>query len=142
MPALGSVRSGTSTGHQALRYALAGGTVTVTNLGLGLALAEPLPIQLAIPIAYVLSACLHFVLQRHFVFHGTDFVLPMHHQALMYVPIGVTQYAFTAVCTAVVPSWLDVEERAVFVVAALTAAAATFVFLRLRVFHGSTRELP
>jgi putative flippase GtrA len=125
--------------HQAGRFVLSGGTVAVVYLGLGLVLSGPLgvPIQVAIPLSYVLSVALNYTLQRWFVFaHSSSFALSPHAQLLRYVQVGAVQYAFTALATGFLPGLLGVSEQVVYVVAALVAAVITFVLLRFVVFHG------
>lgn len=121
----------------ALRYVVAGGTVTLVYVGITLILAGPagVEIQIAIPIAYALSICLHFSLQRWFVFSDVEHALPLGAQLRRYLPAAAAQYAFTAITTAVLPSALGVPERLVYVAAALTSSGGTFLFLRARVFH-------
>lgn len=128
--------------HQTARFVIAGSTVAATYLGLTLLLSGPggVAIQIAIPIAYVTSVCLHFALQRWFVFAREAFALPMRQQVLRYIPMGGAQYAFTATMTAVLPGVLDLPEQAVYVAAALVASAATFLFLRGSVFHAVAQE--
>jgi putative flippase GtrA len=126
--------------HQAARFVISGGTVAVVYLGLGLLLSGPvgMPIQIAIPISYVLSVLLNYTLQRHFVFaHSTSFALSPGAQFVRYVQVGVVQYAFTALTTAVLPGPLGVSEQLVYVVSALIAAVLTFILLRFVVFHGA-----
>ena len=62
------------------------------------------PIEVAIPIAYVLAVTLHFNLQRHFVFrHVDEFALSTRQQIGRYVVIGAIQYPITALATALLP---------------------------------------
>ena len=121
-----------------LRFGFSGALTAATYLGGTLLLSGPLgvPLQLAIICAYALSLSLHFTLQRYVVFGGHDqFALAMHHQAGRYLGVAGIQYAFTATITATLPAWLNVNERLVYVVAALFAAVLTYVVLRTRVFH-------
>jgi putative flippase GtrA len=121
-----------------MRFVLSGSTVAVVYLGLGLLLSGPmgLPIQVAIPVAYVLSVLLNYTLQRYFVFADRErFALEARSQFIRYVQIGAVQYGFTALATAVLPDWLGLSEQVVFVAVALIAAAITFVLLRFVVFH-------
>src|SRR5689334_11729391 len=86
--------------QQGIRYALAGGTVAITYIGLTLLFSGPvgLPIQVAIPIGYVLAVSLHFLLQRRFVFADREqFALSGGAQVRRYVVIGAVQYAVTAI---------------------------------------------
>jgi putative flippase GtrA len=126
--------------HQALRFVLSGATVAVVYLGLGLLLSGPLgvPIQIAIPVSYVVSVLFNYSMQRWFVFaHSDAFALSRQAQFVRYVQIGAAQYVLTALATAVLPGVLGLGEQVVYVATALIAAAVTFVVLRLVVFHGS-----
>jgi putative flippase GtrA len=129
--------------HQALRFVVSGGTVAVVYLGLGLLLSGPfgVPIQLAIPVSYVISVLFNYSMQRWFVFaHSDAFALSPQAQFLRYVQIGAAQYALTAAATAVLPGALGVDEQVVYVATALIAAVITFVVLRLVVFHGDAAQ--
>lgn len=137
--ALHRLRQSSAPHHQVARFVLSGGTVSVVYLGLGLLLSGPvgLSIQIAIPIAYVLSVLLNYTLQRWFVFaHSERFALSRRTQFLRYVQVGAVQYGLTALATAVLPDLIGVSEKIVFVVVAMAAAAITFVLLRFVVFHG------
>jgi putative flippase GtrA len=123
---------------QLVRYAIAGATVAVVYIGLTLLLSGPvgMPIQAAIPIAYVTAITVHFTLQRWFVFHDAGvFALAMHHQVGRYLAIGLVQYSTTAAATAVLPGVLGLPERVVYVCAVGVISAASFVLLRTSVFH-------
>jgi putative flippase GtrA len=137
---LNGLRRSAAPHHQVARFVLSGATVAVVYLGLGLLLSGPvgMPIQLAIPISYVLSVLLNYTLQRHFVFaHSQAFALAPQSQFIRYVQIGAVQYAITALATAVLPGALGLSEQVVYVAVALIAAAITFVLLRFVVFHAS-----
>jgi putative flippase GtrA len=131
------LRPRTLTG-QPLRYAIAGAATALTYFALTLLLSGPLgvPIEVAIPCAYVPALLLHFTLQRHFVFRSHDgFALATHHQAGRYLTIGAAQVATTALITAFVPDLLGVDERIVYVLSTLAVAGLAFLMLRLHVFH-------
>jgi putative flippase GtrA len=124
----------------ALRYLAAGGLNTLIYIGLTLLFSGPvgLPIQVAIPISFVIALCTHFVLQRIVVFgHVEDFALRGTQQARRYVAIGLVQYVVTAACTAFIPAVTGWPEQPVYVAVALGVAAATFLLLRQQVFHPS-----
>lgn len=126
--------------HQVIRFVLSGGTVALVYLGLGLLLSGPLgvPIQIAIPVSYVVSVLFNYSMQRWFVFaHSDDFALSRGAQFVRYVQIGAIQYAITAAATAVLPGVLGIDEQIVYVATALIAAAITFVVLRFVVFHAA-----
>ena len=134
------LRTSSAGHHQALRFVLSGGTVAVVYLGLGLLLSGPfgVPIQIAIPVSYVVSVLFNYSMQRWFVFaHSDAFALTPQAQFVRYVQIGAAQYVLTALATAVLPDVLGLDEQVVYVATALIAAAITFVVLRLVVFHGS-----
>jgi putative flippase GtrA len=136
---LDALRRSAAPHHQVARFVLSGGTVAVVYLGLGLLLSGPagVPIQVAIPVSYVLSVLLNYTLQRYFVFaHSESFALAPQSQFIRYVQIGAVQYAITAGATAVLPGVLGLSEQVVYVAVALIAAAITFVLLRLIVLHG------
>jgi putative flippase GtrA len=135
---LNGLRRSSAPHHQAMRFVLSGSTVAAVYLGLGLLFSGPvgMPIQIAIPVAYVLSVLLNYTLQRTFVFADRErFALEGRRQFVRYVGIGTVQYALTALATALLPDALGVSEQVVFVAVALIAAAVTFVLLRFVVFH-------
>lgn len=122
----------------AVRYGVAGATVAGVYLSIPLVLNGVLgvPIQVAIPLAYLLAVTLHFNLQRHFVFAHVDrFALPFRRQVGRYVAIGAIQYPTTALAMAFLPGLLGVSERVIFVMITLCISAATFLVLRGHVFH-------
>jgi putative flippase GtrA len=123
---------------ETLRYVIGGSFTTVVYVGMTLALSGPLdaPIQVAIPCSYATALILHFLLQRRFVFRREEgFALARHHQLRRYLTTAGTQYGLAALSTAVLPAVLGVHEQVVYVVTALTLAAATFLILRAHVFH-------
>jgi putative flippase GtrA len=138
---LNGLRRSSAPHHQAMRFVLSGSTVAVVYLGLGLLLSGPIgvPIQIAIPVAYVISVLLNYTLQRVFVFADREqFALEARSQFVRYIQLGAVQYGLTALATAVLPGWLGVSEQVVFVAVALIAAAVTFVLLRFVVFHAGS----
>jgi len=132
------LRKSGSLGPVVVRYALGGGTSAAVYIGLTLLLSGPgqINIQIAIPVAYVCALVVHFSLQRWFVWaHHEEYALAPHVQAGRYLLVAFAQYAFTAVCTAVLPPILGVSEQVVYVVCALLAAGLAFLALRFAVFH-------
>lgn len=120
------------------RYGLAGATVAGVYLAIpvGLSTAFGTGIEIAIPIAYVLAVCLHFTLQRRFVFaHVSQFALSGRQQAARYVMVGAIQYPTTALATALLPSLLGISARATFVLVTLIISVIFFLVLRGLVFH-------
>lgn len=120
------------------RYAVAGAIVGVVYVSLTFLLDGPagLPIQVAIPIAYALAICLHFLLQRGYVFASEDaFALTTGNQARRYVVIAGVQYAVTAAATALLPGILGLHERLVYLGCVAVISLTTFAVLRRGVFH-------
>lgn len=125
-----------------LRYAVAGATVAAVYPGTPLALTALLgaPIEVVIPIAYVTAVCLHFTLQRHFVFrHVPSFALSTRDQIARYVALGAVQYPTAAIATAVLPGALGVSPRLIYVCTAIAISALCFLVLRTHVFHAAQR---
>ncbi|HWI21776.1 MAG TPA: GtrA family protein [Baekduia sp.] len=139
-PIRSSLRRSSAPRHQALRFVANGAIIAAIYLGLGLFLSGPLgmPIQIAIPVSYVLSVLLNYCSQRWFVFaHNTGFALSGRTQLSRFLQLAAAQYALTATATALLPGLTGVDEQIVYVVTALVAAVVVFVTLRLAVFHGN-----
>jgi putative flippase GtrA len=130
---------------QTVRYGIAGAFVMVVYLCLPLLFDDALhwPIQVAIPIAYVLAVSLQFALQRKFVFrHVAEFALPVRAQIVWYVAVGAIQYPTTALGTFALPKLFGISDRAAFVGTSLAFSVVFFLFIRGRVFHGTERAAP
>jgi putative flippase GtrA len=129
-----------------LRYAMTGAVVGLVYIGTPVVLngGAGVPIEVAIPIAYVLAVSLHFNLQRHFVFrHVAEFALSRRQQVGRYLMIGAVQYPTTAIATAVLPDVLRLSQRATYVVVTLTMSLVFFLLLRTHIFHPTTGvEMP
>lgn len=124
-----------------LRFAITGSIVALVYIGTPVLLngAAGVPIEVCIPIAYVVAVSLHFNLQRHFVFrHVADFALSRRQQIGRYVMIGAVQYPTTAIATAVLPKILGLSQRVTYVVVTLTMSLFLFVLLRTVIFHATT----
>jgi putative flippase GtrA len=124
--------------HHLLRYAAAGGLVAVVYVGGTLLLSGPvgLPIQAAIPIAYVVAVVLHFLLQRTFVFrHDGDFALSVREQIVRYLLIAATQYPATAALTALLPVLFGMSDQVAYLITVALISLTFFFVLRWGVFH-------
>ncbi len=122
-----------------IRYGIAGIVVASVYLGVPVALngGAGVPIEAAIPIAYVLAISLHFTLQRTFVWrHITEFALTTRGQLKRYGVMATVQYPTTAIATAVLPGLLHLPQRDTYVIVTLSMALVSFTFLRTLVFHG------
>jgi putative flippase GtrA len=125
---------------QTVRYGISGLIVMGLYLGLPLLLSDEggLPLQAAIPIAYVLAVSLQFTLQRRFVFrHVHEFALPIRKQLIWYVAVGAVQYPTTALGTYLLPRFLGLSDKLSFLCTSFTFSIVFFVFIRGRVFHSS-----
>lgn len=121
-----------------MRFALAGGTVALVYLTTTTVLAEVLgvPFQAALATGFAVGLCVHFTLQRLFVWRDRDaYALALHHQLARYLILAAVQYGVTAASTAVLPSALGVSSEAVYVPTVLAVTAANFLIFRNRVFH-------
>lgn len=122
-----------------IRYAINGSATTLLYIFLTLMLDGPggLPIQVAIPVAYVSSLVVNFTLQRAFVFKSDGFALSRRSQLMRYGAAVLVQYTITATSTAKLPRLLGVPERNVYVVTVLCLALCAFLTLRSVVFHST-----
>jgi putative flippase GtrA len=123
-----------------MRYAISGAIVTGFYLGAPLLLNDALglPLQMAIPIAFVIAATLQFNLQRRFVFrHVEQFALSVRAQIVWYVTVGSIQYPVTALGTLIGPKLTGLSDRLSFLATSLTFSVVFFLFIRGRVFHAS-----
>jgi putative flippase GtrA len=126
-----------------IRYCIVGGCVALVYLGVPLLLHDVagMPIEAAIPIAYVLAITLHFNLQRRFVFrHIDEFALTTRNQVGRYAMIAAVQYPTTAVATAVLPGLLHISSDVAFLIVSPTISVITFLVLRGHVFHPTIEE--
>jgi putative flippase GtrA len=100
-----------------------------------------IPIEVAIPIAYLLALTLQFNLQRHFVFHHIDeFALTTRQQISRYAMIAAVQYPTTALATAFLPGLLHISSDAAFLIITATISLTAFLLLRGHVFHPTVEE--
>lgn len=125
---------------QGVRYALAGGIVALVYVITTTVLADVLavPFQLALAIGFVTAICVHFTLQRFFVWvHHDEFALDVRNQVGRYLLIATAQYTITAASTSLLPTALGVPVTLVYLVTALTLTAVSFLVFRSRVFHAT-----
>ena len=123
---------------QGVRFALAGGVVTVVYLVTTTVLAEVvgLPFQLALALGFTIAILVHFTLQRAFVWvHHEEFALPIHHQVGRYLLVAGAQYGLTAASTALLPPLLGVPVEAVYLVTVVVLVTSNFLIFRLGIFH-------
>jgi putative flippase GtrA len=121
-----------------VRFALAGGAVTLLYLAVTTGLHEGLgaPFQVALIIGFATAVTTHFVLQRVLVWtHAGGFALTARPQAIRYLGVAAVQYATTAAATALLPSRLGVRVTYVYVATAALITVANFFVFRAFVFH-------
>lgn len=130
---------------QGVRFALSGGFVALAYATITTVLHEvfAVPFELALAIGYVLSAVIHYTLQRLFVWrHAEQFALRAHRQLVRYLCVSGSQYGLTALATARLPSLLGVPVEVVYLPVMLTLAAVNFMIFRTRVFHAGPAVEP
>lgn len=124
--------------RQGLRFALAGGTVTLVYLITTTVLAEAFGVafQAALAIGFSVGLIVHFTLQRVFVWtHHEEFALPLRHQVGRYLMVAAAQYGVTAASTSFLPSALGVSTEAVYLLTVTVVVSTNFVVFRHRIFH-------
>lgn len=125
---------------QGVRFAVAGGVVMVVYVTTTTVLAQVVgaPYQVAVAVGYSLGLCVHFTLQRVFVWvHHEEFMLSIHQQARRYLLVASLQYAVTAASTALLPGLLGVSFELVYLVTVGVVTATNFLVYGNRVFHGA-----
>ena len=144
MPSMVGVARLMSPRAQPVRWAIVSVLTSVTYLGLTLlgAGVVGIPIEVAMPCAYVPAVVLHFTGQRRFVFRRPQgFALPMRDQVRRYVLLGGTQVVLVVLITAFLPKVIGVDNRIVYLVATPALAVIAYLVLRFHVFHGPHRTL-
>lgn len=100
-----------------------------------------IPNQPSLALAYVLAVCVHFVLNRQYVFTSTD---GYHHrlsaQGIRYLVVGGIAYGITALCMAFLPDALGLAPIVVYFIVAPILPIFSFVALRLWVFVPANRR--
>jgi putative flippase GtrA len=128
---------------QGLRFALAGGFVSVVYVVTTIVLADlaGVPFQIALPIGYAIGLATHFTLQRLFVWvHDDEFALSIHHQVGRYLLVAAVQYGLTALSTSLLPSLLDLPTDLVYVVTVVCLVSINFFVFRHGIFHSREVE--
>lgn len=123
---------------QGFRFALSGVVVATVYVTITTVLHDgfALPFQIALLIGFGISVCLHFTLQRLFVWrHHEKFALAAHHQMARYLTLCGTQYGITALTTSQLPGVLGLPVEVVYLITMITAAGLNFIIFRGRVFH-------
>jgi putative flippase GtrA len=126
---------------QGARFAISGGTVAVIYLATTTILADVagLPFQAALAIGFCVGLCVHFTLQRLFVWaHHEEFALSLHHQLGRYLAAAAVQYGVTAASTGLLPSALGVSTELVYLATFAIVVSTNFLVFRHGIFHAKT----
>jgi putative flippase GtrA len=122
---------------RAVRFGIAGGTMSIFYLGLTTFLALiGVPFQAALFVSFLAAVALHFTLQRVFVWSQRgEYALPVRQQLQRYLPLVAVQYLTTAALTATLPRLLGLPVLPVYIGIALAYSLFNFLFFRARIFH-------
>ncbi len=125
---------------QGARFALVGCAVALVYLTTTTVLADVLglPFQIALVVGFVTAVCVHFTLQRLFVWvHRAEFALNLGEQIGRYLLVVSAQYVVTATSTALLPSVIGMPVTFVYVMTVLALTGGNFLFFRNGVFHAT-----
>lgn len=130
--------SGSGLRGEGLRFALSGSTVAVVYLATTTLLADVvgLPFEAALPIGTVIAVCVHFSLQRLFVWtHRTEFALTVRRQVASYLVVIGIQYGITSLSTWLLPPYLGLPVVVVYLATVAVLTSTNFLIFRHLVFH-------
>jgi putative flippase GtrA len=125
-----------------VRFLVTGGSVAVLHLALvgGMVLLD-VPIQIALVAAYLVSLCVHFTLNREWVFATRDgYAFGLSGQGIRYLVAAGTGYAGAAAGTALLPDALGVSEFVAFLIATAAMTSINFLFLHLWIFRSAPKR--
>jgi putative flippase GtrA len=128
---------------QLVRFGVAGGFVTLVYLTVTTVLSKVvgLPFEIALVIGFVTALCVHFNLQRLFVWvNEQGFALATGHQIRRYLLMAGAQYGCTAISTAVLPSVLGVDVEIVYLGTMAVVTTTGFLVMRLVIFHEAAAD--
>jgi putative flippase GtrA len=128
---------------QGVRFAISGVVVSTIYISVTTLLAEVshLRFQLALAIGWTAAVCVHFTLQRVFVWaHQEKFALPFGHQVGRYLLVAGTQLGVTATTTAVLPSVLGLPAEAIYLGTATLLTLVNFLVFRNGIFHAGVSD--
>ncbi|HEY2283995.1 MAG TPA: GtrA family protein [Solirubrobacteraceae bacterium] len=123
---------------QGVRYVLVGCFVALIYVATTTVLADvfDVPFQLALGIGFLAGVCVHFTLQRMFVWvNNAQFALGVREQMGRYLLVAGFQYSVTAISTLLLPSALGVPVTIVYLVTAPMLTIISFLVFRSKVFH-------
>jgi putative flippase GtrA len=125
---------------QGVRFVLVGGSVAFAYLTVTTVLADVFGVafEVALAIGYAVAFCMHFTLQRWFVWvHDAEFALGFGMQMGRYALLAGTQYLITAATTAVLPGVLGIQVTFIYFATVAALTAFNFLVLRNKIFYAS-----
>jgi putative flippase GtrA len=125
---------------QGVRFALVGCVVGFVYLTTTTVLADvfAVPFQLALVIGFATAGCVHFTLQRLFVWvHHAEFALGFSRQIGRYLLVVGAQYAVTAISTSLLPGIMGMPVTFVYLATVLALGGINFLLFRNGVFHAA-----
>jgi putative flippase GtrA len=123
---------------QGVRFALAGVVVGLIYLAVTTVLADVagLPFQVALLCGFGTALCVHFTLQRRFVWvNDSEFAHGFSKQIGRYLLVTGTQYVVTVAATSILPGVIGVSVTLVYYATVLAIASVNFVLFRSKVFN-------
>jgi putative flippase GtrA len=123
---------------QGTRYAFAGTFVAGVYLASTtfLAVVVGLPFEVALPIGFAVQLCVHFTLQRFFVWvHDETFALRFRHQLRRYLTVAAMQFSVTVASTSLLPRALGLATEDVYLITVVSMTSINFLLFRNVVFH-------
>jgi putative flippase GtrA len=129
---------------QSARYALAGAFVALVYLltTTFLAVVIGLPFKVALVLGFGFQLCVHFALQRTFVWaHEDAFALPASRQAGRYLGVAAAQLGLTALTTSLLPPILGLSAEVIYLMTVGSMTVVNFLLFRNVVFHSERTEV-
>lgn len=126
------------------RYALAGAFVALVYLltTTFLAVVVGLPFKVALVIGFCLQLCVHFTLQRMFVWVREEaFALRAGRQVGRYLSVQLAQLGLTALTTSLLAPVLGLSAEVVYLMTAGSMTIVNFLLFRFVVFHPERTEV-
>jgi putative flippase GtrA len=123
---------------QGVRFVFSGVVVSIVYIAITtlLAVVSHLQFQVALAIGWCAAICVHFNLQRRFVWaREEEFALAFGHQVGRYLLVACSQLGITAATTATLPPLLGVSAEVVYLATAALLTMFNFIVFRHGVFH-------
>ncbi|HTZ62855.1 MAG TPA: GtrA family protein [Solirubrobacteraceae bacterium] len=125
-------------GAQAVRFVITGAVVSIVYVSVTtfLSQASHVAFELALAIGWSTGICVHFTLQRTFVWaRQAGFALPLSSQMGRYLLVAGSQFGLTAASTALLPAALGLPVEEVYLVTVALLTSVNFLVFRNGIFH-------